>query len=160
MLKTLFVCLGNICRSPLAHGILQDYINTRGYADKILVNSSGTSAFHVGSHPDTRSINIAKKHNIVLNNKARQLSANDLDEYDYILVMDHLNYEDVLSFAKTKEQRSKVLMLRSFDDEAHGVFDVPDPYYGVEADFEEVFAICKRSIHGFIEFLKAQNQLP
>lgn len=160
MLKILFICLGNICRSPLAHGILLDYVNKHGYGSKILVNSAGTSAFHVGSHPDIRSINIAKKHNITLKHQARQLIANDLEEYDYILVMDHLNYEDVLSMVQTNEQRTKILMLRSFDAYANGVFNVPDPYYGVESDFEEVFAICKRSIDGFIEFLKVQNQLP
>lgn len=157
MLKILFVCLGNICRSPIAHGILQDYIIKNEYETKIMVDSAGTSAFHVGSHPDHRSQHVASQHNIVLNNKARQLVATDLLEYDYILVMDHLNYDDVLSY--TVEHRSKVLMLRSFDPIANGVFDVPDPYYGTEADFEEVFAICKRSIDGFIEFLRLQNQI-
>lgn len=159
MLKVLFVCMGNICRSPLAHGILEDFAASNGYADKIIVNSAGTSAFHVGSNSDRRSVNVSKKHGITLKHKARQFEANDLLEYDFILVMDHLNYDDVLSFIKNKEHKAKVLRLRSFDPLANGVFDVPDPYYGVEADFEEIFAICSRSIHGFIEFLKVQSLL-
>lgn len=160
MIKVLFVCLGNICRSPIAHGILEDFARINGYVDKFIVNSAGTSAFHVGSSPDRRSIDISKRHGIILKNKARQFRASDILEYDFILVMDHLNYNDVLSFAQNKEHRAKILMLRSFDPLAHGIFDVPDPYYGSDAEFEEIFAICNRSIQGFIEFLKIQNLLP
>ncbi|MCC2625903.1 MAG: protein tyrosine phosphatase [Burkholderiales bacterium] len=160
MLKVLFVCLGNICRSPLAHGILDNFVKENGYVDKIKVSSAGTSAFHVGSRPDPRTIDVCKKHGITLNSTARQFVANDFWEYDFILVMDHLNYADVLHLCENKEHRAKVLMLRSFDPEAHGMFDVPDPYYGGVNGFEEVFAMCNRSIQGFIAFLQSQSILP
>lgn len=151
-LKILFVCTGNICRSPLAEGIFIEYIKDKNLSHLFEVDSCGTASYHLGSLPDERSITTAKKHSIKLTHKARQISSEDLNYYDFILVMDHINYEDVLSKADDST-RNKVFLLRSFDPGASVEYNVPDPYYGTETDFEEVFEICKPSIKGFLSYL-------
>ena len=158
-LKILFVCTGNICRSPLAEGVFLDYISTNNLQHKFEVDSAGTASYHVGSFPDPRSIASASIHSILLTHVARQINEHDLGYFDFILVMDHRNYEDVLSLAKDSEAKNRVLLLRSFDPNLGDAMEytVPDPYYGQIADFEEVFSVCQRSIGGFIEYLANQN---
>ena len=160
-LKILFVCTGNICRSPLAEGIFLDYIALNKMSHKFEVDSAGTASYHVGSLADLRSINTAEKHSITLKHIARQITKTDLDYYDFVMVMDHRNYEDVLSILDDKQASSRVLLLRSFDPEINNdiEYTVPDPYYGLEADFEDVYLICKRSIEGFVAYLVSQNLL-
>lgn len=157
MVKVLFVCTGNICRSPLAHGIFENHVRKIGLADKFMVDSAGTSAYHVGSLPDLRSRDIAKHHGVILTHRSRIFTPEDFTKFNYILVMDYLNYEDVTSKTKSNMEKSKVLLLRSFDELSDSDFNVPDPYYGFSQDFEDVYMMCERSIQGFIEFLKSQE---
>lgn len=157
MVKVLFVCTGNICRSPLAHGIFESYIQANGLSHKLMVDSAGTSGYHVGSLPDLRSRDIAKLHGVVLTHRARVFTVDDFTKFDYILVMDYLNYEDVISKSKNAADRAKVLLLRSFDELSDSDFNIPDPYYGFSKDFEDVYALCERSISGFSRFIRSKE---
>jgi len=158
-LKVLFVCLGNICRSPIAHAVMLNKVAQLGLTHLVEIDSKGTSKFHLGNPPDSRCLEVLRRHNIELNHTAKQISAADLEYYDYILVMDHLNHEDVVAFASNHIMTQKVMLLRSFEANNQTDFNVPDPYYSTVQEFEEVFEICSRAIDGFIEFLVAQHQL-
>ena len=152
-IKILFVCTGNICRSPLAEAILRDYVICNNLIQNFEIDSCGTSDYHIGQLPDERAIAAAYKNRITLTHRARQLTESDLYYYDYILVMDHLNYDNVLARTKRQDINNKVFLLRSFDTTSTIDYNVPDPYYGTTTDFEEVLVICKNSIMGFITFL-------
>lgn len=130
------VCLGNICRSPLAEGILQSKLG-----EDFLVASAGTGSWHVGRCPDKRSIAVAKKYGIdISTQRARQFKTGDFDEFDLIYVMDQSNYEDVLSLAEDDVQRSKVrLILEEYENGEDK--NVPDPYFGGDDGFEEVYRL-------------------
>lgn len=131
--KILMVCLGNICRSPLAEGILQSKLN-RAYT----VDSAGTGDWHEGEMPDNRSVTVAKNHGIdISNQRARQIRMSDFDEFDLILAMDTSNYNNLLNLTKTKEHRMKIRMITNSN--------VPDPYYGDLADFENVYQILDKA---------------
>ena len=158
-IRITFVCLGNICRSPLAEGIMNDYIDKNNLKDKFEIDSAGTAAYHLGSSPDPRSVSVANLHGIELRHKARQFIWQDFVDSDFILVMDQINYEDVLSIAATEDDRKKVFLLRSFDAEAHDDFNIADTYYGFGSDFEDMYDICHRSVIGFLDFLRNQKLL-
>ncbi|OIV43884.1 low molecular weight protein-tyrosine-phosphatase [Flavobacterium johnsoniae] len=133
--KILMVCLGNICRSPLAEGILASKLPQ----DQFIVDSAGTGSWHVGHAPDKRSIAVAQKNGLCIDNqKGRQFKTADFDEFDYIYVMDGSNYRDVLHLAKTPEHKNKVSLILNelFPDEN---VDVPDPYYGAVNGFDSVY---------------------
>jgi protein-tyrosine phosphatase len=133
--KILMVCLGNICRSPLAEGILASKLPK----NKFIVDSAGTGSWHIGHSPDKRSIEVAKKHHLdISDQKGRQFKASDFDVYDYIYVMDNSNYNDVISLSSNPEQKNKVQLILNelFPDEN---VDVPDPYYGLSNGFENVY---------------------
>jgi len=129
------VCLGNICRSPLAEGILQSKV----HSDSIQVDSAGTAAYHVGELPDQRSIAVAKKYGIDLTKqRARKFSVKDFDTFDLIYAMDASNYQNILDLARNNEDEQKVkLILNEIDSESNS--DVPDPYYGENDGFENVY---------------------
>ncbi len=130
-MKILMVCLGNICRSPLAEGILRAKLS-----EDFHVDSAGTGDWHVGQCPDKRSVAVAKKYGIdISNQRARQFNPEDFDEFDLIYVMDESNFKDVTALAKNEIHRSKVkLILEEFENK-----NVPDPYYGGDEGFEKVF---------------------
>ena len=133
--KILMVCLGNICRSPLAEGILASKL-PKG---KFTVDSAGTGSWHIGRQPDERSIEKKKKNKInISTQKGRQFSVADFDAFDYIYVMDSSNYNDVVELAKTQDHRDKVQMILNdlFPNEN---VDVPDPYFGLPNGFEIVY---------------------
>ena len=134
-IKILMVCLGNICRSPLAEGILASKLPK----NKFTIDSAGTGSWHIGHTPDERSIAIAKKNKISISNqKGRQFSKSDFDRFDYIYVMDHTNYEDVVQLAENNEQKDKVKLILNelFPNEN---VDVPDPYFGLPNGFQIVY---------------------
>jgi protein-tyrosine phosphatase len=133
--KVLMVCLGNICRSPLAEAILKSKVD----ASIIQVDSAGTGGWHVGELPDPRSIEIAKKHGLdITDQRGKQFSTYDFEIYDHIFVMDNSNYRDVIKLAKSDAERKKVK--RILDEIFPGEnVDVPDPYYGGDMGFENVF---------------------
>ena len=134
-IKILMVCLGNICRSPLAEGILASKLPK----NKFVVDSAGTGSWHIGRQPDQRSIAVAKKHNInISKQKGRQFTKSDFDAFDYIYVMDNSNYQDVMQLSDNKSHNEKVQLILNelFPNEN---VDVPDPYYGVANGFDEVY---------------------
>ena len=133
--KILMVCLGNICRSPLAEGILASKLPKNLFS----VDSAGTGGWHIGHSPDTRSVAVAKKNKLdISQQKGRQFVSGDFDEFDYIYVMDKSNYDDVLALATTDQhkQKVKIILDELFPDEN---VDVPDPYYGLSNGFEMVY---------------------
>ena len=137
------VCLGNICRSPLAHGIFEHLISHKN----IVVDSAGTAAYHVGNPPDPRSQEVAQSHGIdISTQKARQFTAQDFERYDHIFVMDRSNYSNVIRLATQEQHRSKVELLIP-DTE------VPDPYYcgfdGFEKCYQMIFKACQKRINAF-----------
>ncbi|WP_373942779.1 low molecular weight phosphotyrosine protein phosphatase [Polaribacter sejongensis] len=135
MQKILMVCLGNICRSPLAEGILKSKID----ADFVSVDSAGTVAYHIGKLPDERSIEVAQKHGIdITKQRARKFVVKDFDEFDVIFAMDDSNYQNILSLARNNTDEQKVRMILN---ETHPTknLSVPDPYYGGNEGFENVY---------------------
>ncbi len=134
--KVLMVCLGNICRSPLAEGILKSKLDK----ETIQVDSAGTASYHIGKKPDSRSISIAKKYGIdISQQRCRQFTAKDFDEYDLIYAMDRSNYENIVALAENENAIAKVNLLLHRSNVTSK--EVPDPYYGGEDGFEEVFQL-------------------
>jgi len=135
MTKILMVCLGNICRSPLAEGILKSKLPESTF----LIDSAGTANYHVGNSPDPRSITVGKKYGIDISNlKGRQFSVNDFDSFDLIYVMDESNYRNVISIARSEHDKSKVKFILN-EIYPNQNYDVPDPYYGGDHGFENVY---------------------
>jgi protein-tyrosine phosphatase len=129
------VCLGNICRSPLAEGLLDAKLPE----EKFLVDSAGTGNWHVGKKPDERSIATAKKHGIdISTQKGKHFTSKHFDDYDYIYVMDIANFNDVTNLAKSEEQKNKVQLILEILFPGDNV-DVPDPYYGLQNGFDMVY---------------------
>ena len=140
-MKILMVCLGNICRSPLAEGILKQKTKHLN----LTVNSAGTAGYHIGNTADIRSIEIAEKYNIdIRNKKARQFSRADFNEYDIIYAMDTNNYTHLIALTKTKKERAKIHMI--LNEINPGQYDsVPDPYYKGENGFQEVYDMLDKA---------------
>ena len=126
--------------------------------DGIEADSCGTSNYHVGDPPDSRTIANAKKNGIEIHHLGRQLTVNDLEYFDYILAMDQSNYEHILYLGRNHHLNDKVFLVRIFDDQGKAQ-DVPDPYYGGERGFQEVFEILDRSLEGFINYLKQNEKI-
>lgn len=142
-MKILMVCLGNICRSPLAEGIMLKLIADNNL--DISVDSAGTSNYHVGEQPDKRTINNAKKHGVDLSPlRARQFKASDFDQFDIIYVMDKSNRSNVLALAANEHHQQKVKLLLSEID-SNEIPEVPDPYFGGEQGFEDVFQLVYKA---------------
>jgi len=157
--KLLFVCLGNICRSPVAEGVFRHLLEKKSLSNQILVDSAGTGNWHAGEAPDLRTQQNLLSHGIDISSlKARQLQLEDFTKYDLILVMDKSNLEDVVKLAKNDFQKSKVHLLRNFDPEPESR-EVPDPYYGGKQGFENVYQIVKRSCEKLIERIAAREEL-
>jgi len=151
MTKILMVCLGNICRSPLAEGIL----SSLDISNQLLVDSAGTSAYHVGELPDARSIEIARLNGIdITNQQSRKFNINDFDTFDVIYAMDIFNYNDLMEIARNKNEKQKVkLILNELHPNKN--LSVPDPYYDGEQGFTVVFDMlydsCKLIIKKYTE---------
>jgi protein-tyrosine phosphatase len=140
--KILMVCLGNICRSPLAQGILESKASKN-----IAVDSAGTAAYHIGNAPDSRSIAVAKENNIDISNlKARKFTAVDFENFDRIYVMDWSNYKNVKALASSAEHENKVQLIL-------GDIEVPDPYYGDTEDFKHCFTLLEEACNRIVKEL-------
>ena len=141
MTKILMVCLGNICRSPLAHGILQSKLAE----DTFYVDSAGTAAYHIGNKPDHRSIKVAKNHGIDISTQnARQFKVSDFDNFDYIYAMDASNYNNIIKLARDNTDIGKVKLFLE-DNVSITNKNVPDPYYGDISDFEYIFDLIEET---------------
>jgi protein-tyrosine phosphatase len=150
----LFVCLGNICRSPLAEGVFLHLVERAGLGDRFEVDSAGTGSWHVGELPDARATMVASKHGIELASRARQITRDDLEHFDYVIAMDRENLRNIERMALGAESDADIRLLREFDREADGD-EVPDPYYGGASGFENVFAMVHRSCQTLLERLRA-----
>ena len=151
MTRILMVCLGNICRSPLAHGILESKLPS----DKFYVDSAGTANYHVGDSPDHRSIAVAKSHGIdIAHQRGRQFKTSDFDTFDYIFTMDDSNYQNVIALARNSRDIAKVKSILEVDDTIKATY-VPDPYHGENSDFQNVFRLLEKACQSLSE--KLQN---
>lgn len=153
-IKVLFVCLGNICRSPLAEAIFKHKIKSRGLTEKIEADSCGTSNYHIGDQPDPRTLANAERNGVVIDHCGRQLSVDDLADFDYVLAMDHSNLRNILRLPGSEAYEQKVQLLRNFDPLEKG--EVPDPYYGGEQGFQNVFEMLDRTMESFVDHLEKQ----
>lgn len=153
-MKILFVCLGNICRSPLAAAIFNHKVREQKLGRLLQSDSCGTGNYHIGGAADDRSIAVARKNGIEILHIVRQLTADDLVTFDHIIAMDKNNLANIKRLPSDKENYNKVKLMREYDPQ--GLGDVPDPYYGTEKDFREVYEILDRAIEEFILSLKKQ----
>jgi protein-tyrosine phosphatase len=149
----MFVCAGNICRSPLAKGLMLHKLRQSGREEEYLVESSGTGNWEAGSSPDPRSQRTAKIHGFQLANSAKQFQPAYFDQFDLILAMDRENRSHLMWMARNDRDRAKVHLLREFDPQAFGDMDVPDPYYDDLQGFEHLYQILDRSITHLLEHL-------
>lgn len=150
-IKVLFVCLGNIVRSPLAEAMMKHLALEQGNAEKYIVDSAGTASYHIGESPDARMRKVAANNGLIYDGKGRQFVADDFSSFDIIIAMDNSNMANILSLAKNPQEIDQVHLLRDFDPVVSNSNEVPDPYYGGIDGFEHVFDIVKRSIEGFLK---------
>lgn len=151
--KLLFVCLGNICRSPSAENIMNHLIDQADLSDKIYCDSAGTSSYHIGSPPDRRmSAAASAKLGIKLLGQARQFQKSDFQEFDLILAMDKDNYQDILAVDRSGEYHHKVRLMCDFCSQ-HTLKEVPDPYYGGTEGFNQVIDLLMDACSGLLEYV-------
>lgn len=150
--RILFVCMGNICRSPLAEAVFRHLVRDRGVEDHFEIDSAGTSGYHEGDPPDRRSVATARARGIDVAGASRPLTDRDLHEFDYVVVMDAENQSDVDRLRASAGGDARVHRLREWDPAGRGL-DVPDPYYGGTRGFEEVQDIVERSCAALLDHL-------
>ncbi len=151
--NVLFVCMGNICRSPLAHGLFEDLVEKEGLSDVIVVDSAGTHAYHVGEQPDPRSQQTALRHGIDLSGqRARRVAGTDFDRFDYILAMDQDNFS-ILDDKCPEEHRHKLSLFMEFAPE-RPEREVPDPYYGGPDGFDRVYDMVETASIGLLQEIR------
>jgi protein-tyrosine phosphatase len=169
--RLLFVCLGNICRSPMAEGVMRALIEREGMEELIELDSAGTGAWHVGNPPDARAVDAARHHGVELYGRARQIRPEDFQDFDLMVAMDGENLRELRRLAPGREEREKVRMLREFDrasmagdvtqparplaSKAAVDLDVPDPYYGAADHFEEVFELVQAACEGLLAQIRS-----
>ncbi|MGQ0560498.1 MAG: low molecular weight protein-tyrosine-phosphatase [Gemmatimonadota bacterium] len=158
-LSVLFVCLGNICRSPLAEGVFRHFVRESGLEQRFHIDSAGTSSYHTGDPPDQRTCAVARARGIELRGASRQIGPDDLDRFDYVITMDEENRSAVQRLARKSTGRATLHRLREFDPATNGDLDVPDPYYGGARGFEQVQDMVERSCRALLEHLRAQHDL-
>jgi protein-tyrosine phosphatase len=151
-IKLLFVCLGNICRSPTGEGVMRHLVKEAGLEHRFEIDSAGTGSWHIGDSPDRRSVAAAAARGIVIGGRARQVSGADFDHYDLILAADEYNLRDLQAIAPTDEDEAKVHLLREFDPmSTRDDLDVPDPYYGGPSGFDDVIDLVEAACRGLLD---------
>lgn len=153
-MRILFVCLGNICRSPTAEGVMKQLVAQQNLTSEFVIESAGTAGWHVGASPDSRTIEAAERKGIALTSRAQQFHTSDFDSFDLVVAMDRKNRSDLLALANSREQANKVSLLCEYlpdsADRAGGQLDVPDPYYGSTADFDFVVELVAEACQGLL----------
>lgn len=156
MIKVIFVCLGNICRSPLGEGVFRELVKEKGWEKYFFIDSAGTAAYHVGKAPDPGSRCVALKHGFSIEDqRARQFSSSDLESWDYIIAMDSSNRKNIEKLGSVK---GKLLLMRDFDQEAPSS-DVPDPWSLGDEAFLETYQIVRRSCENLLKYIAKEHQL-
>ena len=155
--RVAFVCLGNICRSPTAEGVMRDLIRREGLEGEVEVDSAGTGGWHVGHPPDERATAAAQRRSIVLDGAARQVSEGDFEDFDLLIAMDAENLTNLRAIAPGREARRKVRLLREFDPAAVAVgdLDVPDPNYGGPHGFDRVLDQVQAACRGLLDEVRS-----
>jgi len=156
MIRIVFVCLGNICRSPLAEGICTALLEQQGLSHQVSCDSAGTGNYHVGEEAHFLSRRVASEHGITLTSRSRQFESSDFQEFDYIIVMDASNKRNLRAFDGYHEADQKVFLMREFDHVLSGK-DVRDTYGGDYNDFQECYSILNQCCGHLIQFLKKQH---
>jgi protein-tyrosine phosphatase len=158
-MRILFVCMGNICRSPTAEGVMRRLLEDAGLADRVEVESAGTGGWHVGEPPDERATLAARRRGITLAGAAQQVRPGDFRRFDLLIALDRSNLRELLAIAPDEEAAEKVRLLREFDPAASGDLDVPDPYYGGDRGFETVLDMVEAACRGLIDELRAAEKV-
>ncbi len=153
--SVLFVCLGNICRSPLAEGVFRDLVRRAGVEERFVIESAGTGSWHVGEPPDSRATLVAERYGVALESRARQITVEDLGRFDWIVAMDRENLGVLERMAAETGSAARVHLLREFDPDADGD-EVPDPYYGGASGFETVYEMIRRAATGLLDRILAE----
>jgi protein-tyrosine phosphatase len=152
--RVLFVCLGNICRSPTAEGVMRALVREAGLENRIELDSAGTGAWHIGEPPDRRARNAALERGVVLEGAARQIERGDFAEFDLIVAMDRSNVEELRRIAPDDAARAKIRLLRELDPSPDGELDVPDPYHGGVRGFDDVFDLVQSACAALLAQLR------
>ncbi|MCU0541890.1 MAG: low molecular weight phosphotyrosine protein phosphatase [Oscillatoriaceae cyanobacterium Prado104] len=158
MTKLLFVCLGNICRSPSAENIMNHLIAREGLGDRITCDSAGTASYHVGNPPDRRMAAAARKRNIELLGSARQFQSKDFENFDLILAMDRENYQNILALDPVGKYKNQVRLMCDFCQK-YDLKEVPDPYYGGPEGFDRVIDLLLDACEGLLQYVIKQESL-
>jgi protein-tyrosine phosphatase len=149
-ISVLFVCLGNICRSPLAEGVFRHVLDEEGISDRFKVDSAGTGSWHVGESPDHRSVRSAATHGVTLSGHSRPVQPEDFRQFEYIVAMDQSNLSHLQEYLDGVGGEAALYLLREFDPEGGPGAEVPDPYYGGPNGFEDVYDMVDRSCRGLL----------
>lgn len=152
--KIIFVCLGNIVRSPLAENLFRHLTQQNGVADQYTTASGAVADWHIGDPPDSRMRRVAEKHGLIYNGRGRQITRQDMQTFDLVMAMDRENATYLHRLAGSAQEEAKIHMLREFDPMGGPTAAVPDPYYGNLDEFEEVYQIIERSCQGLLEALQ------
>jgi protein-tyrosine phosphatase len=155
--KLLFICLGNICRSPAAEGVMKYLLKETGKADLYEIDSAGIGGWHAGQLPDARMRRCGAHRGYRFDSRARQLEQTDFDHFDHLIVMDEENHRAVLRLARHAQDRAKVLLMADYLQKYKGEPCVPDPYYGDDSDFEWALDLIEDSCKGLISQLEGSN---
>ena len=157
MISILFVCLGNICRSPLAEEVFREITRQHNKENLFHIDSCGVENYHMGEKPDVRMALTANLHGLKFNHFARQFKREDFNKFCFIVAMDQNNQRILKNLAETTLMKEKIYTLRTFDTLGNATMDVPDPYYGDQAGFEDVYQIVLRSCERFYSFISEKN---
>jgi protein-tyrosine phosphatase len=159
MIQVLFVCLGNICRSPLAEEIFRQQVADRGLSGQITCDSAGTSGWHIDQPSDPRTIDVGRKYGLDVRHLGRAFVEKDFEDFDYILAMDRSNHTDIQKVSGySVYEAGRLKLMRDFDDNAPGA-DVPDPYFGEADGFDSVYHMLEHSCNNLLDFIIEKHQL-
>ena len=155
--KIMFVCMGNICRSPLAEAVFHKMISENNLHDKYLSDSSGVTGYHIGERADHRMRETASGHGVIINHRAKKLTQKHIREYDLVLAMDYSNMQEIKQIAGNIFNSEKIKMFRDFDPVQNDGKEVPDPYYGCPKGFDNVYTIVERTCKSLLDIMEKQN---
>lgn len=153
----LFICLGNICRSPAAEGIMKSLVEKEGMSDDFFIDSAAIGSWHIGQLPDSRMRKCGAEHGYRFDSHARQFQKSDFQRFDLIVVMDNENYRAITSMASSQADKDKVVRIADYMTQHREYTTVPDPYYGDYSDFELVIELLEDACQGLLDSIKEKN---